>query len=123
MRKATIGALMAMLCAPLYGQQANAPDLASQNAALQQKVRDLEDRLIALEGKVRTLQSAQAPPAQPAVGQTAAAAPPPPEKWGTLHHGRSLKLGGSRRRQSCPPGRLRFKDSLRSPTAVELCRT
>src|SRR3954470_11822033 len=75
MRKATIGALMAMLCAPLYGQQANAPDLASQNAALQQKVRDLEDRLIALEGKVRTLQSAQAPPAQPAVGQTAAASP------------------------------------------------
>src|SRR3954470_3207430 len=76
MRKATIGALMAMLCAPLYGQQANAPDLASQNAALEQKVRDLEDRLIALEGKVRTLQSAQTPPAQPAAeGQTAAASP------------------------------------------------
>jgi hypothetical protein len=32
---------------------------------LEQKVRDLEDRLIALEGKVRTLQTAQAPPAQP----------------------------------------------------------
>src|SRR3954471_13598685 len=76
MKKATIAAFLAMLCTPLYGQQANAPDLASQNAALEEKVRDLEDRLIALEGKVRTLQTAQAPPAQPAVeGQPAAASP------------------------------------------------
>jgi hypothetical protein len=59
------GFLATFLCVPLWGQQANAPDLAAQNAALEQKVRDLEDRLIALEGKVRTLQTAQAPPAQP----------------------------------------------------------
>ena len=64
MKKA--GIAVAVLCSiPLWGQQSNAPDLAAQNAALEQKVRDLEDRLIALEGKVRMLQTAQAPPAQP----------------------------------------------------------
>jgi hypothetical protein len=73
---------VAVLCSiPLWGQQANPQDLTAQNAALEQKVRDLEDRLIALEGKVRLLQSAQAPPAQPAAEtQPAAAAnaPAPP---------------------------------------------
>ena len=70
MRKAII--VVAALCwTPLWGQQGNAPDLAAQNAALEQRVRDLEERLIALEGKVRMLQSAQAAPAQP----TAAAQP------------------------------------------------
>jgi len=68
------GAAIALFCGPLFGQQANAPDLAAQNAALEQKVRDLEDRLIALEGKVRMLQSA--PTAQPAAEGQPAAAPP-----------------------------------------------
>lgn len=69
------GFLAAFLCVPLWGQQTNTPDLAAQNAALEQRVRDLEDRLIALEGKVRTLQSAQVPPAQPTTeAQPAAAA-------------------------------------------------
>ena len=74
MKKA--GIAVAVLCSiPLWGQQSNAPDLAAQNAALEQKVRDLEDRLIALEGKVRILQSAQAPPAQaPTEAQPAAPA-------------------------------------------------
>jgi len=66
MRKSTLATLAALFCAPLWAQQTSTPDLAAQNAALEQKVRDLEDRLIALEGKVRMLQSAQAPPAQPA---------------------------------------------------------
>ena len=74
MSKVRVGALMAVFCIPLWGQQANAPDLVAQNAALEQKVRDLEDRLIALEGKVRMLQSAQ-PPAQPAAEAPSAAAP------------------------------------------------
>ena len=78
------GVLTTMLCVPLWGQQANTPDLAAQNAALEQKVRDLEDRLIAVEGKVRMLQSAQAPPAQPATeaqpaAQAEAAAPAQPQ--------------------------------------------
>jgi len=68
------GAAIALFCGPLFGQQANAPDLAAQNAALEQKVRDLEDRLIALEGKVRMLQSP--PTAQPAAEGQPATAPP-----------------------------------------------
>ena len=72
-RSILIGSLTFLTCIPVGAQQANTPDLAAQNAALEQKVRDLEDRLIALEGKVRVLQSAQTQPAQPAAeGQTAA---------------------------------------------------
>jgi len=68
MRKKTILAntALALLCVPLWGQQANAPDLAAQNAALEQRVRELEDRLVALEGKVRSMQSTQAAQPQPA---------------------------------------------------------
>ena len=57
------GILIAGFCIPVWAQQTRSPDLAAQNAALEQKVRDLEDRLIALEGKVRTMQAAQAAPA------------------------------------------------------------
>src|SRR5437899_6745593 len=76
MKKVIVASMAAWFCIPLWGQQANAPDLAAQNAALEQKVRDLEDRMIALEGKVRLLQSAPtAPAAQPAAeGQPAEAA-------------------------------------------------
>ena len=74
-RSILTGILTSLFCIPLWGQQANAPDLAAQNAALEQKVRDLEDRLIALEGKVRTLQSAQTPPTQPAGELPPATAP------------------------------------------------
>jgi hypothetical protein len=86
MKKSVLtGILMAFSCIPLWGQQTNTPDLAAQNAALEQKVRDLEDRLIALEGKVRLLQSAPTTPAaQPAAeghpaaeAASAQAAPPP----------------------------------------------
>ncbi len=64
---------LAWFCIPAWGQQANT-DLAAQNAVLEQKVRDLEDRLIALEGKVRMLQTTATPPAQSAAeGQPAAA--------------------------------------------------
>ena len=73
MKSLRIAAMAALTCAPLWAQQANAPDANSQNtAALEQHVRDLEDRIIALEGKIRTMESAQAAatPAQPAV-QTA----------------------------------------------------
>lgn len=76
MKKTMMGGVIAvLLSAPLWAQQANAPDLAAQNAALEQKVRDLEDRLIALEGKVRMLQTPQTPPAQPAGEAQAATAP------------------------------------------------
>jgi len=64
---------------PLWGQQASPPDLAAQNAALEQRMRELEDRVIALEGKLRILESAPAAPAQPtqpgAAVEAGAAAP------------------------------------------------
>src|SRR6266851_45210 len=51
--------------------------------ALEQKVRDLEDRLVALEGQMRALkaQAGQAPAATPAAtsSETAGQAPPPAE--------------------------------------------
>ncbi|PYX71139.1 MAG: hypothetical protein DMG78_16470 [Acidobacteria bacterium] len=75
MKKVIVASMAAWFCIPLWGQQTNAPDLAAQNAALEQKVRDLEDRLIALEGKVRTLQSAPPAPTQPASEAQPAAAP------------------------------------------------
>jgi len=50
----------------LWGQQPNPPNANAQNAALEQRIRDLEDRVIALEGKLRSVESAPAPPpAQP----------------------------------------------------------
>jgi hypothetical protein len=75
MKKVIVASMAAWFCIPLWGQQTNAPDLAAQNAALEQKVRDLEDRLIALEGKVRTLQSAPPAPTQPTSEAQPAAAP------------------------------------------------
>ncbi len=42
-----------------------APTAQPDNAALMQKIRDLEDRVIAMEGQIRQLKSQQAPPAQP----------------------------------------------------------
>jgi hypothetical protein len=76
MKKGMVAVVITVFGIPLWGQQTNAPDLAAQNAALEQKVRDLEDRLIALEGKVRTLQSAPPAPTQPAAETQPATAPP-----------------------------------------------
>ncbi len=72
---AAIGA--ALFCVPAWSQQGtNAPDANAQNsAALEQRIRELEDRVIALEGKLRTMESAQtAQPAQPQPAQPAATA-------------------------------------------------
>ena len=58
-----------LLCVPSWAQQAtNAPGANAQSsAAMEQRIRELEDRVIALEGKIRTMESAQAQaqPAQP----------------------------------------------------------
>src|SRR5256885_5879084 len=68
----------AFFCIPVWGQQANPPDPNAQNAAVEQRIRELEDRVIALEGKIRTMQSAQAAqPAQPQAATAATAAPAP----------------------------------------------
>ena len=63
-----------VFCLPLCGQQANAPDTSGQNsAAMEQRIRELEDRVIALEGKIRNMQSAQPAQPQPAQPQPAPA--------------------------------------------------
>lgn len=70
--------MLATLCAmPGYGQQAGSPQAADQadNAALLQKIRDLEERLIAVEGQLRVLKSQPAAPA-PAAPQAAAPGEP-----------------------------------------------
>jgi len=57
-----------MMAMPAYPQQSGTSQAASgqsDNAALQQKIRDLEDRLIALEGQVRLLKSQAASPTTP----------------------------------------------------------
>jgi len=72
---------------PLFAQQSStspAQGSTQDTAALEQRIKDLEERLIALEGQVRMLKSGQAQPAaapqpQPAGAQpaeTAAQAPP-----------------------------------------------
>ncbi len=68
--------VVALSCIPLWGQQTNPADANAQNAALEQRIRDLEDRVIALEGKIRTMQSSQAaPPNQPQPGAQVAPGP------------------------------------------------
>src|SRR6266852_4970905 len=79
MKKDTIIAAIgvALLCVPSWAQQA--PDANAQNsAAMEQRIRELEDRVIALEGKIRTMESAPASHPQPAAQpQTAEAGAPP----------------------------------------------
>jgi len=60
-------------------QQGTTAPGGSDTSALEQKIRDMEDRMIALEGQVRVLkaQLAQAPPAVPAGTSTEAAGPAP----------------------------------------------
>src|ERR1700738_4249762 len=63
-----------LLAMPLYSQQAagTPPGAQPDNAALMEKIRDLEDRIIAMEGQIRQLKSQQAAPSAVA-GPTPAA--------------------------------------------------
>jgi hypothetical protein len=66
-------------------QQGNATSSADDTASLQQKIRDLEDRLIALESQMRALKAqgspaAVAPPVQSAAGATSEPAAIAPEE-------------------------------------------
>src|SRR5947208_7979972 len=89
---------------PAYPQQTGTSQAASgqsDNAALQQKIRDLEDRLIALEGQVRLLKSQAAPAPSPAgapgatAETTAQAAPVPPAAAAPLSQAQAISLGGA----------------------------
>ena len=80
MKTMIVAGLFLLLSVPSHGQQpSTAPDANAQNtAAMEQRIRDLEDRVIALEGKIRTIQSAPATTpaqAQAAPGQPSGAAP------------------------------------------------
>jgi len=76
-------ALCVLLVAPAAFAQGTSPNAATnENAALEQKIRDMEDRIVALEGQVRMLK-AQPGSAAPVAGGTstqpaAAAATPSP---------------------------------------------
>src|SRR2546422_7240753 len=93
-----------MMALPAYPQQTGTSQAASgqsDNAALQQKIRDLEDRLIALEGQVRLLKSQAAPAPSPTTPpatttETAAqAAPAAPIPAPPLPHAQAISLGGA----------------------------
>jgi len=79
-KKILLTAALVFAGIPMYAQQsdnASAPS-AADVAAMEQRMKEMEERIIQLEGKVRMLQSAQAPPAAasaPAPAETATAAP------------------------------------------------
>ena len=65
-----------VVCAiPLYAQQAATPATTDQpdNAALMEKIRDLEDRMVAMEGQIRQLKSQQQAPTAAGSGAPAQA--------------------------------------------------
>src|SRR5437762_1809327 len=75
---AVVFAFAVLSCPATWGQQ-NTPEANAQNtAALEQHIRELEDRVIALEGKIRTMESAQAPPAAAPVAGAAPQTPAQP---------------------------------------------
>src|ERR1700726_1628121 len=64
-----------MLTAPFLAQQSAAPPSGSpQDSAMKQRMRDLEDRVIALEGQIRMLKAAAAQPTPPQPGPAEATA-------------------------------------------------
>ncbi len=78
MKKAIFAAISVMLACGITLGETNAPETNAQGtAAMEQRIRELEDRVIALEGKLRTMQSNAAPqppqPAQPAATTEAGA--------------------------------------------------
>src|SRR5258708_16098715 len=68
-----LGVLLLLACAVRAQQTANPPAGGSDTSALEQKIRDLEDRLVMLEGQVRQLKAQGA--TAPSQNATAAATP------------------------------------------------
>ncbi len=87
---------------PLFAQQSSGPSQSGTPdvSAMQQQIRDLQDRIIALEGQMRMLKSAQpalAAPAEavPPPSATAAPAPEPPVAAVTATREQTPTLGGA----------------------------
>src|SRR5436305_12739995 len=76
MKKLLVSGAVAVITTLLWVQPGFGQAAADQpdNAALMQKIRDLEDRVISLEGQVRIMKSQQVPPTQPAAPLGAGAA-------------------------------------------------
>jgi hypothetical protein len=93
-------AVLMLLMGHLAAQQNNneAQANSGDTAALQQRIRDLEDRLIALEGQVRMLKSAQASsaptPVAGAASENPAQAPAPPPVTSVTSAGGQLPVYG-----------------------------
>ena len=84
MKKAIIASIAAaLLSGSVWAQQGAQPYNASPQdfAVLEQRIRELEDRVIALEGKIRTMQSAQTaqPQSTPPATPSTESAPVPPQ--------------------------------------------
>ncbi len=75
MKNKMLAALAVLVALPLFAQQqSSSPQGSTQDtAALEQHIKDLEERLIALEGQVRILKSGQAAAAAPPVAAQPAA--------------------------------------------------
>jgi hypothetical protein len=82
------GSALLLVAVPAYAGQSDSGQAAPaqpDTAALMQKIRDLEDRMIAMEGQIRQLKSQPVPPPQaaptaaPTVEAGAQAAAPPPQ--------------------------------------------
>lgn len=80
-----------------YAQQGATASGGQDTAALEQKVRDLEDRLVALEGQVRMLkaQASQAPAPTPPTTSTEAALPSPAPAETVAPTPTQVTLGGA----------------------------
>lgn len=64
-----LGSALLLFAVPVYASQSDPGQAAPaqpDTTALMQKIRDLEDRVIAMEGQIRQLKTEQAPPTQPA---------------------------------------------------------
>ena len=67
MQKFTPLVMLCVITAAAFAQEPAKSDSSSAaDSAMQQKMRELEDRVIALEGQIRLLKAAQAQPAAPA---------------------------------------------------------
>jgi hypothetical protein len=93
MRQYLILGLLSLATLPVFAQQEPA-STADDKAAFEARIKDLEERLISLEGQVRQLKSAQATQAV-ATAEAATAAAPSPAVATTAVSSGPLTLGGN----------------------------
>jgi hypothetical protein len=98
-----LGGMILLTCAAAAQQTAPAPDSSSEVSALEQKIRDLEDRLVMVEGQLRQLKAqGGGAPSQGAAGSVAPLSAPtaeaqttPPQEAVRSTAGDNVRLGGA----------------------------